>query len=470
MANPTMKIQEIIDLLMSNTGQNMSEDIMYQWFEEVYKMVREQKWSWNWLWEGRSTVEPSTANASVKWSGAEGSNNITLDGGGSVNTITSTYGAGIWDWSMTGRVFYWDERLYKVINSGSAPASGPIANKMYLDKPLHKAITSEQLSFCRQDYSYRTSSVKTVEIDFLKKVSSLNDDYIRDFMVTRYWTASGTPITWRVDDNKSLPTPKYAPVVHTESVTSSGLAAGTYYLFFTYVDQESGLFSAPGPVLSHAVAANNSILNWKYGEHNIGEQTYGLRLWRSTVNPERTRVPMYAVNGPAYTSRSGVYGLDSHSDYMWPIGLSGDKNPTDATGYVADQLVEGALKRGEMYYDGPWTTVDLMPCPDDIYSFDTYRLNNWGYRPEGTSYIDLGRSNQVLELLRLGVHQFTELQNRDTKSFREAIVHFRSQLMYLLKQDRSAASEDPGVRRHRDYRMLHRAEEYDPTKYWHWRS
>lgn len=474
MANQTMRIQEIVDLLMVNTGQNMSEDIMYQWFEELYKLIRGEKWSWNYIWEGRGTLAPSTLSDSYKWTGVKGNNFITLDGGGDIGGEVVTIPTDVWSWKMTGRVFLLDNRVYKTVNSGAAPLTSPNENRLYLDKPMHVGFTSQKVEFTRQDYSFRTSSIKTVEVDLLKKASSLNDDYIRDFMTTRYWSESGAPVSWRVDDNKSLPSPKFAPKVKAASVladkTSGGMDAGSYYLFWTYVDQESGLISAPGPTTTYFAPSDGTWVEWEYGNANIGEHTYGLRLWRSEKNPERSRVPMFAVNGPEYKDRIGVYGLDQQVDYMWGLGNGGDKDPTNSGDFVTDQLSSVNLRTREMYYDGPWTTVDLLPPPDDFYSFDVYRLNDWGLRPDGQSYVDLGRTNQVLELLRLGVHQFVELQNRDTSSFRDAIVQFRSQLMYLLKQDRTAASEDPGVGRHRDYKVIQNVDDYDPTKYWHWKS
>jgi len=457
-ANPTMKIGEIIDLLLANTGQNMTEDIMYQWFEELYRMVRETKWSWNWLWEGRVTFEPSTTSDAVLWSGVEGNNYITLDGGGSVLALALN----VWTWKKTGRVFYWDERLYRVVNGGAHNN-----NRLYIDKPLHNVITSQKLKFCRQNHAFRTSSIKTVEVDFLKKVSTLNDDFIRDFLVTRTWTEEGAPITWKVDDNFYLPRPVSAPLVG--STVGATFVAGTYYYFWAYVDQESGLISQPGPVLEYTATLNQQPVV-SYGSTNLGEHTYGLRLFRSSVNPKRVRVPMYAVNGPSSDARAGVVGMDSERDYMWQTGTAGDKHPTDAANTVTDTLSDTALLKKEKYYDGPWTTIDMVPCPDDVYSFDVYRLNNWGFRPSGSDYIDLGRNNQVLELLRMGIHQFTELQNRDATSFRNGVVQFRQQLAYLLREDRTAASEDPGVDRHRDYRSIKNISEYDPTKYWHWTS
>ena len=457
MANPTMKIGEIVDLMMANTGQNMTEDIMYQWFEELYRMIRETKWSWNWLWEGRTTMAPTTTDAAAKWSGTQGNNYITLDGGGNLQSLADT----IIHYNHTGRVFYQDERTYRIINVG-----GLNNNRIYLDRPLHATFAAQQIEFCRQNYAFRTSSVKSVEVDFLKKASSQNDDYLRDFLVTRYWTSSGVPITWKVDDNFSLPRPVQAPVVH--STTGAAFTAGKYYYFFTYVDQESGMISAPGPILEYTATTASPTFN--YGSTNLGEYTYPLRLWRSTVNPSRTRAPMFAVNGPAAADRTGTVGLESSRDAMWVKGAAGDKDPWDNTDRVQDLLSDAALTRREQYYEGAWTTVDMLPCPDDTYSFEVYRLHNWSTRPHKDMYVDLGRNNQVLELLRFGVHQFTELQNRDGQNFRQAVIQFRQQLAYLLRQDRSAAQEDPGVNRHRDYRQASKEDFYDPTKYWHWSS
>ena len=209
---------------------------------------------------------------------------------------------------------------------------------------------------------------------------------------------------------------------------------------------------------------------FNYGTTNLGEYTYPLRLWRSNVNPDRTRASMWAVNGPAASDRIGTVGLDGSRDAMWVKGAAGDKSPTDNTARVQDTLSDSTLMSREQYYEGSWTTVDLLPCPDDVYSFEVYRLNNWSTRPHKDMYVDLGRNNQVLELLRFGTHQFTELQNRDSGAFRTAVVQFRQQLAYLLRQDRSAAQEDPGINRHRDYRSLTREDQYDPSKYWHWSS
>ena len=152
-----MKTTEIIDLMMSNLGQNMSEDIMFQWFEEFYRMIREEKWAWNWKWDGRVTLAPVTDTANTyTWNA--GDNFITSNAASPVQTV--------FPYQYTGRKFYLDERLYKVIDLG---LTNP--NRIYFDKPLHTSQSTaySNLQLCRQDYSYQTTSIKTVEVDGLKK-------------------------------------------------------------------------------------------------------------------------------------------------------------------------------------------------------------------------------------------------------------------------------------------------------------
>ena len=432
MANPSMKTQEIVDLMMANLGQNMSEDIMYQWFEELYRMIREEKWAWNWNWDGRITLAPviDTANT-YTWTA--GDNFITSNAASPVSTV--------FPYQYTGRKLYLDERLYTAIELG-----GTMNTRIYFDKPLHttQATAFSNLKLCRQDFSYTTSSIKTVEVDALKKPSTLDEDYIRDFLVTRSWTDAGTPIVYKCDDSDRLPTPGYAPEV--QATGAGAYTAGSYQYFWTFFDKESGLHSKPGPTYWHTGVLNTRP-TMRYGAANTsaGEaSSYALLLWRSKVDETRTRAPMFLV---------------------------GEKNPIDATNYVADIYGTSAdLVRRDQYYDGPWTTIEFNPCPDSIYSLDVLHLNNWGYRPHSDLYVDLGRNNCVMELLRFGLHQLVELQNRDTNSFRAAVIQFRQQMAYLIKQSRNASAEDPGIGRHRDYRASTPYEDYDPTKMWHWKG
>ena len=438
MANPTMKTQHIIDLMMSNLGQNMSEDIMYQWFEELYRMIREEKWAWNWHWDNRVTLAPviDTANT-YTW--AAGDNFITSNGASPVATV--------FPYQYTGRKFYLDERLYTAVELG-----GTMANRIYFDKPLHttQATAFSNLKLCRQDFSYKTSSIKTVEVDSLKKASTVDDDYIRDFLVTRAWTDAGTPIVYKCDDSDKLPTPIRAPEL--VSTGAGTFAGGTYQYFFTFYDKESGLISRPGPTLFYTATAGQ-IPTFRYGAANttVGEGvSYEVLLWRSKADAERARAPMFFVGAKN------------------PISAAA--NVLDVHGTDASLVAGGAYLDDNQYYDGPWTTIDLNPSPDEVYSLDVLRLNNWGHRPHRDLYIDLGRNNCVLELIRFGLHQLVELQNRDAGSFRSAVIQFRQQMAYLLKQSRTAASDDPGVGRHRDYKVSVPHEDYDPTKMWHWKG
>ena len=440
MANPTMKTQEIVDLMMSNLGQNMSEDIMYQWFEELYRMIREEKWAWNWHWDNRVTLAP-VIDSTNTYTWTAGDDFITSNAASPVQTQ--------FPHQYTGRKFYLDERLYTAVDLG-----GQNANRIYFDRPLHttQATPFSNLKLCRQDYSYKTSSIKTVEVDSLKKASTVDDDYIRDFLVTRAWTDAGTPIVYKCDDSDRLPTPVGAPDLL--STAAVAFEAGTYQYFWTFYDKESGLISKPGPTLLYNATVNQRP-TFRY--RNAANTTvaeglsYELLLWRSKVDAERSRAPMFFIGAKS------------------PLSAASNVQDTYATSNDLVQNSQGYLDDNQ-YYDGPWTTIDLNPSPDSIYSLDVLRLNNWGHRPHRDLYVDLGRNNAVLELLRFGLHQLVELQNRDSNTFRGAVVQFRQQMAYLLKQSRTAASDDPGVGRHRDYKVSVPHEDYDPTKMWHWKG
>ena len=150
----------------------------------------------------------------------------------------------------------------------------------------------------------------------------------------------------------------------------------------------------------------------------------------------------------------------------------GEKDPTSAASFIQDTFLDPALRNNEKWYEGPTTKVDFRPAPDAVYPLEVNFLDNWGQRPEINEYVNLGRNNEVLELLRFGFHKFAEMQNKDPQSFRLAVIQFRQQMAYLLRGSRSASAEDPGIGESRDYRStINSGSGYDDVDFWfHWRS
>lgn len=430
MSNATMKVGEIIELLQDAVGQQMGEDIFYVWFEELYRLIREQKWAWNWKNNGRVTFAPI----------ADATNTYTWVAGNDFVTGSTAAVAGF-NWTNTGRYWIEDNRIYKATFIGAVGGSARIT----FDKPIHTtdATGITNLSLVRADHVYNTSSIKNVNVDGLKKPSTTDDDFDRQFYYTNRFADSGLPLIYRCDDNSTIPNTPDAP--EQQSTAGGTFAGGEYYYFFVAYDKESGQYGHPGPTLTYTATAGQ-IPTFRYGASNlVVGNTYPVRLFRSQLDPSRARVPMYFV---------------------------GEKDPTSAASFVVDNLSDATLLKNEKWYEGPTTKVDFRPAPDAVYPLEVNYLNNWGHRPDLNDYVDLGRNNEVLELLRFGFYKFTELQNKDPQSFRIAVIQFRQQMAYLLRGSRSASSEDPGLGETRDYRNKSKlGAEFDNVDYWfHWKS
>ena len=432
MSNPTMKTGEIIELLQDAVGQQMGEDVFYIWFEELYRLIREQKWAWNWRREGHVTYAP-IADPTNTYSWVAGNNFVT----GSTAAVAG------FDWNNTGRYWIEDNRIYKAIEISAFGAAARIT----FDKPIHTASTVgaplANLTLVRADHVYKTSSIKNVNVNGLKKPSSTDDDFDREFNYTNRFADSGLPLVYRCDDNSTLPRTQEAP----EFVSAAGGAftGGEYQYFWAAYDKESGQYGPPGPTFTYTATAGQRP-TFRYGATNlVVGNSYPVRLFRSQVDPSRARVPMYFI---------------------------GEKDPTSGASNVADAFLDPALRNNEKWYEGPTTKIDFRPPPDAVYPLEVNFLDNWGQRPELNEYVNLGRNNEVLELLRFGFHKFAEMQNKDPQSFRLAVVQFRQQMAYLLRGSRSASAEDPGIGESRDYRRtVNTGAGYDDLDFWfHWRS
>ena len=161
---------------------------------------------------------------------------------------------------------------------------------------------------------------------------------------------------------------------------------------------------------------NTQEVTYGFGADEAESLSYGLRLYRSAVNPRLERGPVYRVQ-----ARSPA-----------PAGAPFEDTNTVVNGLAA-------------FWDGPYSTLMFHPLPDTRYSVRVEHVNNWNYRVAEDDQIELGTDNQVLELLRLYLTGCVGLGNRQPDEHKKAIIAYRSQLNYLLTTSRAAGHDDQGV-------------------------
>ena len=199
---------------------------------------------------------------------------------------------------------------------------------------------------------------------------------------------------------------------------------GEYTYFFTRVDFESGLESAPGPSTTIDVTFGFA-MDVTYGNpitpNDAENSTYFLRLYRSERNSRPGRPPMFL--------------LDTRSPFAIVAGTFRDGNDG----------IDGLLYGFPQLYEGPQTMVNLIPPPDcDITTFKVTHYENWGYRTHDRLRIKMGEDNQVIELVKFYVLGSVQLAGKSAKDHKDWVFSFRRQLQYLTAESRKPGTADTG--------------------------
>lgn len=402
----TIRTADLIAYLRAHMGITGADDLFHLWLEEGLTVIREQPWPWNWKQLAALTLKPEVqTGATYTWT--EGDQYVT-----SSAAVTLS-------WKTTGRRVQLGDEWYRTVDFGNKNA-----NRIYVDRPIlgSDAAGTTSLSFVRDDLAIPTSRLRTVEINRAKIPRYSEQFWKSHFRGTYLQRDIATPYGYMDEPWWKIDPPAYPPEV-TAGPALLTFPAGDYVYFYTRVDGESGLESAPGPATTYAAAAGFSP-RVKYNNPaalDRGENTsFGLRLYRSPANPTRDRAPMFLLAERSFAVPAAPY----------------DDTNVNVRGLTP-------------YWDGPWSTLRWLPGPDDTRnSVWVECLQDWGNRSYEEQYVELGTDNQVLELLRLFFMGVTQLTGRNTQEFRNAVAHFRSQMAYLVTTARAPGDSDAGPESH----------------------
>jgi hypothetical protein len=399
---------ELLDFHRESLGETGARDLFMAWFEESTSMIRDRRWTWNWTTKSFLTLANETNGATFIWS--IGDDFIETSDASNVTLNTLNTGRGV----MIG------DEWYAVTDVGLKDPT-----RVYLDREIHTSeVDGADLIFVRREYCVRTTRIRGVSCGDRPKLIRLDLD--SDFHNKMHGAAfdlylSGTPNAYIDNDSVLLAEPAYPP-----KVTSSGGGAftnGDYIYFFTKYDKESELESKPGPQIRVSISDGFRpivIYDNDVDPNQLESTTYKLRLYRSEVNPESDRCPMYLVD-----EREAVA-------------------PAPGGEYVdTDPRSNGLLLNKIPYWDGPYCSVMLVPPPSgDRERLRIDHLNNWYYRPNLRDRISCGVDNQVIELMRMHMTGLVSLQARDPKEQRAAMFAFRRQIDYLVTKDEKSGETD----------------------------
>lgn len=401
----SMRASDLIAYFTAHLGVSGEVDLLYYYLEEGLKLIHEQPWPWNWASRHELTLKPEEqVGATYTW--VQGQSYIT-----SSAVVTLSY-------SYTGRKVKLGDEVYRCVDFGMNNV-----NRIYVDRPiLGSQATGVALTFYRDEVGVQTTRVRTVEVNRLK-IPRYSPQYFRDHFwgLNDFTVNTGQPRAYVDEDWHRIPPPRFPPVC-VNGAASATPSAGTYVYFYTRREKETGLESPPGPSTTFVANGANTV-RVTYGNTTIADQsedsTYELRLYRSEKNPTRDRTPMFLVG--ARTPFALGAPFEDNTDTIYSL---------------------------EPYYDGPFAKLRLIPGADSEYSVLVDHLHNYGFRPHGNSYVELGTNNQVLELLRMFFIGCVNVSTRNLEEYRKAVIMFRQQMNYLATQARSAGDHDQGPENH----------------------
>lgn len=393
------RARDLVRYLLPSLATTGGEDLVYQWLEEGVAAVRERAWPWNWT-EGHNLTYAEVTQTGATYTWVEGDNFVT-----SSAMVTLPYG-------ITGRMVKLGDEWYRTIDVGILNP-----NRIYVNRAiLGSQSTGGALTFQRADFGVRTSKLRNVDINGLK-LPRVSPAYWSSHFGMLTWAQQGPsrPRLYTEVDSRRLQAPAYSPVV-VDSGNPSTFTLGTYQYFYVRFDAENGLESPPGPPVTFKnTTGNTHDIAYGNATDEAESLSYGLRLYRSAVNPRLERGPMYRVQS---------------------------RSPALAGAPFEDTFV--AVNELPRFWDGPFSMLMFFPFPEARYSVRVEHVNNWNYRVADDDQIELGNDNQVLELLRLYLTGCVGLGNRQPDEHKKALIAFRSQLNYLLTVSRDAGNDDQG--------------------------
>lgn len=397
----TMRASELVDFFTSSLGASGQEDNFYFWIEEALNVIREQRWPWNWRKQGFLTKTGSN-QALALYSWTEGDEFVVCNA--AVSTPTT----------MTGRRVLLGDEWYTCEDFGLRTL-----NRIYVDRPILGSATDQQLKFYRSDLALKTTAIRDVKVNARKLPRYSKQYFTSDYFGTTLEIDVSTPMGYVDNDARRLDPPAYAPVCVDSAVVLPAFPAGDYYYFYTRYDAESGLESPPGPVTRFTSAGGKKV-EVKYGNPFVpdqGERTsYGLRLYRSTVDPTRSRAPMFLID----ERTAAVPGTPFRDTHLTVRGLP-------------------------PLWEGNFVTLEFIPPPDDTrLSVVVEMLDTWGFRLWEEEQVALGADNQVIELLRIFLAGVLSMSSRNPAEYRQAVIHFRSQMAWLASESRASGETDYG--------------------------
>lgn len=400
-----IRAEHLISRIVQAVGITQMSDIELLLLEEVYSYLTSLPWSWNWHEGGGATFAP-VVGSKTTYTWAKGTNYLQ----------SSSAGFGGFNYTHTGRVFLLDQRKYRVVEFD-------VTNwRIVLDRTLTiEELEETEITLYRDMICFPTSFMRGLWTDIKLDSSTLNDvgrDRVGRF---RCWS-TGAPHKYIGTTSYEIPAPRQPPFV--SGAVGGTVPAGRYRYFFTYYDAESGIESSPGPVLQYDNASAQDI-TLQYGTTNIGELSYTLRLYRSEVEPETERPPMFLLY---------------------------EKDPTDVLDVIVDNNLSDTMFFGlEQYYDGTWTTCYYVNIPDDCYQLDWIHTNQFGFRIHEEQNLRLGTTDEVIQAIELFFMRIKSagVNGVSTEDYRRQIIAYRSQLNFLITSDREPTHSDPGSSKRR---------------------
>ena len=401
----TVLVNDLVNYFSSSLGESGQKDLFFYWLEEAIGVIREQAWPWNWQRSALLTRAQNAEASPALFTWTEGNSYLVC----SAPLATLNY-------LHTGRKVMIGDEVYRIIDVGHTNTS-----RIYVDRPIKGSdAVGASLTFFRDEYSFPTSKIRTVEIDGYK-VPRYSEAYFKQRFYTTYLLTRSTPSTplgYVAEDWHRLEPPAYSPVVNSAVIGTWETAGTKVEYFFTRYDPESGVESPPGPKLIFTSVASQPNVTYNNPAGNIAEgSSYPLRLYRSLPNPSRDRCPMFLVQ---------------------------ERTPAAAT--FADTMVGSRVLHSKpRFYDGPRAVAHLVYAPDaERRTLTCEHVHNWAYRTYEEEYVEMGTNNQVTELLRLYLTGVINLAGRAPDEYRKQIIAFRQQMNYLATEARNSGETDVG--------------------------
>lgn len=394
---------------VAELGASTGTDLFWFALGEALSAIHDRDWPW-----GHDNVSSVTVAPIVP--------DVTFSGTARDQYLHSSGDHGL-TYANMGRKFLWDGELYRIVDHNIGTYD------LTLDRPLHATLSDQTLSFVRDEICINTSLVHGVWVAGQRAEKLLQSDLNSavTFLGTPFYGWSeGEPYRYIPRDGMVLvgpqgqpQTPQFPPAC-TAGAAQANFPGGVYRYFFTRVDMESGLESEPGPMLEYTHTAGYKIVvTYDHGSFDVGG--YGLRLYRSEVNPTRDNCAMFLIS----------------------VGSATAFSATDS-----NHSVKGLYR----YMDAPHTVIQLVPPPDsEARSVVIERSRPFNSRPHAEDYIELGTEDAVHELLRMFLAGISKLRNHDTQAVRTQIISFRSQLDYISQRIRGSERGDESGNNHVDF-------------------